>query len=135
MTAVDDLWYLATRVDQRAERVYHRLTEAHEDFLERTYRRRVSRRRFRTLAERELGEEAGVDAEFDGLALSIRVDIEWEDHATGGVLPLFEARAESARPTVSDPDGEITDAGWFDELPEDTRDRADLVAWRERALE
>ncbi|USZ68028.1 NUDIX domain-containing protein [Halorussus salilacus] len=187
MTTVDDLWYLATRAEQRAERAYHRLTDSHDDFLERTHRRRVSRRRFRTLAERirqtgspygahsvvyrpsgelllvwhagvemwvvpgggvhegesfreaaerELAEEAGVEAAFEGLAMPIRVAIECDDYSTWGVLPLFAARAETtATPTVADPDGEVTDARWFDELPENTRDREDLLAWRERALE
>jgi len=185
MTTVDDLWYLATRAEQRADGAHHRLTGARDDYLERTHRRRVSRRRFRTLAERirewgapygahsvvyrpsgelllvyhegvgmwvvpggeprddesfraaaerELAEEAGVDAEYDGLAMAIRVEIECDEYATWGVLPLFEARAETAAPTVADPDGEITDARWFDDLPEDTRDREDLLAWRERAL-
>jgi len=90
---------------------------------------------FREAAERELAEEAGVDADYDGLAMSVRVDIECDEYATWGVLPLFEARAEATALTVADPDGEIADAGWFDDLPEDTRDREDLLAWRERALE
>jgi 8-oxo-dGTP diphosphatase len=64
------------------------------------------------------------------------VDVACADYSTWGVLPLFEARAEdSATPAPEDPDGEITDARWFDDLPENTRDREDLLAWREYALE
>lgn len=187
MTTVDDLWYLATQAKQQAEQAHHRLTESREEFLERSHARRVSRPRFRTLAERicdtgapygahsvvyrpsgelllvwhdgvdmwvvpggepdpgesfreaaerELAEEAGIqsgdEAVFDGLAMSIRVDLRCDDHSMWGVLPLFEARAETtATPTANDPDGEITDARWFDELPENTRDREDLLAWRD----
>jgi 8-oxo-dGTP diphosphatase len=189
MTSVDDLWYLATQAQQQAEQAHHRLTESHEEFLERNHTRRVSRSRFRTLAERicdtgapygahsvvyrpsgelllvwhdgvgmwvvpggepdpgesfreaaqrELAEEAGIEpddeAVFDGLAMSIRVDLRCDDHSTWGVLPLFEARAETTvTPTANDPDGEITEARWFDELPENTRDREDLLAWRDFA--
>ncbi|PSQ44795.1 NUDIX hydrolase [Halobacteriales archaeon SW_6_65_15] len=191
MTTVDDLWYLATQAEQQAEQVHHRLTDAHEEFLERTHSRRVSRSRFRTLAERicetgapygahsvvyrpsgelllvwhagvdmwvvpggepdsgesfreaaarELAEEAGVEpgaeVTYDGLAMSVRVELRCDDHATWGLLPLFEAGAEpTVTPTTDDPDGEITDARWFDDLPENTRDREDLLAWREFALE
>ncbi|WP_132058357.1 NUDIX domain-containing protein [Halorussus amylolyticus] len=186
MTTLDDLWYLATRAEQQAEQTYHSLVEGHADFLERNHRHRVSRRRFRTLAdrisetgapfgahsvvyrdsgelllvwhegvemwvvpgggirsgesfreaaERELREEAGIEATYDGLAMSIRVAVECDDYSTWGVLPLFEARAETTATTVADPDGEITDAQWFDDLPENTRDREDLRAWRERAFD
>jgi 8-oxo-dGTP diphosphatase len=187
MTTVDDLWYLATRAEQRAEQVDHRLADAHDDFVERTHRRRVSRSRFRTLAERiaefgapygahsvvyrpsgglllvwhegvdmwvvpggepdhdesfrraaerELAEEAGVEARYDGLAMNVRVEVRCDDYATWGVLPLFEARVEDEQtPEPDDPDGEITDAAWFADLPENTRDREDLLAWREYALE
>lgn len=186
MTSLDDLWYLATQADQQAERTYHRLTDAHDDFLERTYTKWVSRRRFRTLAERiretgtpygahsvvyrpsgelllvwhegvemwvvpggeiqegeslretaerELREEAGIEAAYDGLAMTVRVTVECDEYSTWGVLPLFEGRAETTTPAVDDPDGEITDAQWFDDLPENTRDREDLLAWREYALE
>jgi 8-oxo-dGTP diphosphatase len=191
MTTVDDLWYLATRAEQQAEQVHHQLTDDHEGFLERTHSRRVSRRRFRTLAERiaefgapygahsvvyrpsgelllvwhagvemwvvpggepdpgesfreaaarELAEEAGLepsaDVTYDGLAMAVRVELHCDDHAAWGVLPLFEARAEpGVTPTADDPDGEITDARWFDDLPENTRDREDLLAWRAAALE
>jgi 8-oxo-dGTP diphosphatase len=187
MTTVDDLWFLTTRAEQRAEQSYHRLTDAYDDFLERTHSRRVSRSRFRTLAERiaetgapygahsvvyrpsgelllvwhagvdmwvvpggepdpgesfreaaerELAEEAGVEARYDGLALNVRVDVRCEGYSTWGVLPLFEARpTDDSTPEPADPDGEITEAGWFAELPENTRDREDLRAWREFALE
>jgi len=186
MTTVDDLWYLATRAEQRAEQAHHRLVDSHEGFLERHHARRVSRSRFRTLAdriadcgapygahsvayrpsgelllvwhegvdmwvvpgggvdrdesfreaaERELAEEAGVTASYDGLAMNVRVDVRCADYSTWGVLPLFAARVEDdAVPEPADPDGEITDARWFDDLPENTRDREDLLAWREYAL-
>ncbi|WP_128476269.1 NUDIX hydrolase [Halorussus pelagicus] len=186
MTTVDDLWYLATQADQRAEQAHHCLTDAHEEFLKRSHSRRVSRSRFRTLAERiaefgapygahsvvyrpsgelllvwhagvdmwvvpggepdpdesfrraaerELAEEAGVNAHYDGLAMNIRVEIRCDDYETWGVLPLFEARADGDQtPDPADPDGEITDAEWFGDLPENTRDREDLRAWREFAL-
>jgi len=52
MTAVDDLWYLATEAEQEAEQLYHRLADEHDAFLEFTTRRSVSRSRFRTVAER-----------------------------------------------------------------------------------
>ena len=87
---------------------------------------------FREAAERELAEEAGVDADYDGLAMATRVRIECDSYRTWGVLPVFEARAASLEPTISDPDDEISDARWFADLPPDTRDRADLVAWRRR---
>ncbi|NHN58888.1 MULTISPECIES: NUDIX domain-containing protein [Halorussus] len=186
MTTIDDLWYLATQAEQRAEQAHHRLTDSYDEFLERTHARRVSRPRFRTLAERiaefgapygahsvvyrpsgelllvrhadvgmwvvpggepdpgesfreaaerELAEEAGVEATYRGLAMNVRVEVRCDDYSTWGVLPLFEARVESDRaPDPDDPDGEITDARWFDDLPEDTRDREDLQAWREFAL-
>lgn len=85
---------------------------------------------FREAAERELDEEAGIDAEYDGLAMATRVQIECDSYRTWGVLPIFEARAASLEPTIADPDDEISDARWFADLPPDTRDRADLVAWR-----
>lgn len=89
---------------------------------------------FRTAAERELTEEAGVEARYEGLAIVTRVEVQCDEHATWGVLPIFAATAETTRTTISDPDDEISAAEWFAELPEDTRDREDLLAWRERAL-
>jgi len=90
---------------------------------------------FRAAARRELMEEAGVDAAFEGLALLGRVEFRCEDHHTWGVLPIYQARAETTDLTVDDPDGEITDARWFDELPEDARDRDQLRRWRAETLE
>jgi 8-oxo-dGTP diphosphatase len=180
---VDELWYLADCAAERAERAYHDLTAAHEDYVEFERRRSVSRDRFRTLAQRverhgapygahtavyrengdlllvrheaieqwvlpgggiesgetfheaavrELAEEAGVDAEYDGLAMVTRVRFQCNDHEAWGVMPVFGARAAETTLDVSDPDGEITDARWFDALPEDTRDRGHLREWRQR---
>mgnify|MGYP000403938049 CR=1 FL=1 len=87
---------------------------------------------FRETATRELREEAGIGAQYDGLAMLGRVEFQADGHATWGVLPIFEAavEADAPSPTVDDPDGEITDVRWFQELPEDTRDRAQLQRWR-----
>ncbi|MEF8813193.1 MAG: NUDIX domain-containing protein [Halovenus sp.] len=182
MTTIDDLWYLADEADQQAHQTYHRLRERHAGFTEFETTKRVSRRRFRTVAarirdngapygahtlvyrpgghlllvrhdgvdmwvlpggetqdgerfreaaERELGEEAGLEASYKGLGMLGRVDFFTDNHATWGVLPIFEAVAED-EPSVHDPDGEISDARWFGTLPEDTRDREQLVAWRDR---
>jgi 8-oxo-dGTP diphosphatase len=90
---------------------------------------------FREAAERELTEEAGVDVAYDGLGMLSRVEIRSGEHHTWGVLPVYAARAESTEPVVRDPDEEISEARWFDRLPEDTRDREDLLAWRERFLD
>lgn len=179
---LDELWFLATEAEQRAEQAYHRLTERHTEFLEFTRNYEVSRGRFRTLAnrvsesgapygahtivyrpsnelllvwhagvdmwvlpgggiqadetyreaaERELGEEAGVEADYEGLAIATRTAIRCGDYSTWGVLPVFQACAETTTPTLCDPDGEITDAKWFAELPENTRDREQLVEWKE----
>jgi 8-oxo-dGTP diphosphatase len=89
---------------------------------------------FRAAAERELGEEAGLTAAYDGLGLLGRIEFHAGDHSVWGVLPVFEAAVgtDPSAPTVRDPDDEITDARWFDQLPEDTRDREQLLAWRER---
>lgn len=182
---LDDLWFLADQASQRAERAYHRLSDRYGDFIEQSRTDRVSRRRFRTLAERirrtgapygahtlvyratgeillvrhdavdlwvlpggetdgdesfreaarrELDEEAGVDVDYDGLAMVTRVAVRHADYETWGVLPVFAGAAETYEPAVSDPDDEISDARWFDDLPTDTRDRADIVAWRSQAL-
>ncbi|MFB6081975.1 MAG: NUDIX hydrolase [Halanaeroarchaeum sp.] len=182
---VDDLWYLATRATQRAERAYHRLVDEYDDFLERERHRSVSRRRFERLAgrvertgapygahtivyrpsgelllvyhdqvgkwvlpggevgaeetfrdaaERELAEEAGIGADYGGLAILGRVSFDWRDHDAWGVLPVFQAEARGTDLRVEDPDGEISDARWFGELPEATRDRADIQAWRREYL-
>lgn len=89
---------------------------------------------YREAAERELGEEAGVEAEYEELAMANRMEIECEDYRTWGVLPVFAARARSFEPAIDDPDGEISRADWFEfeRLPTDTRDRSDLLAWRDR---
>jgi ADP-ribose pyrophosphatase YjhB (NUDIX family) len=186
MTAVDDLWFVATEAGQRAEQVYHRLSSAHEDYLEFATTRRVSRSRFRTVGERierqglpfgahtlsyradgrlllvrqesldkwvlpggevnddetlregarrELREESGVDVEYEGLGVLGEVTFRCGDHETWGVLPVFEGRALTTETEVRDPDGEITDAAWFADLPEDTRDRAVLREWRDRKFD
>lgn len=85
-------------------------------------------------ARRELAEEAGIEATYDGLAMVTTVELSTQGCETWGVMPVFEAQAESLQPTIRDPDDEIVDVGWFDRLPTDTRDRADLQTWRERAL-
>jgi 8-oxo-dGTP pyrophosphatase MutT (NUDIX family) len=92
---------------------------------------------FREAAERELREEAGIEAGYQGLAMVTRVEIGCADYSTWGVLPVFAAEARETDPDaleVSDPDGEISTAKWFDTLPEDTRDRAEIEQWREHAL-
>ncbi|MFB6247323.1 MAG: hypothetical protein ABEL97_01995 [Salinibacter sp.] len=43
---------------------------------------------------------------------------------------VLQARAEGTDLRVADPDGEITDADWFETLPADTRDREQLREWR-----
>jgi len=181
MTAVDGLWFLADEATQRAEQVHHRLTDTYGvPPLERTYQKRVSRDRFRTLAERiehngtpygahtlvrseggqlllvrhegvdlwvlpgggvdgsesfreaaerELGEEAGIEATYRGLAMLNRVEVTCGGRSTWGVLPVFGAVADTTTPSVSDPDDEISAARWFEPegLPDDTRDREDLI--------
>ena len=89
---------------------------------------------FREAAERELHEESGVEVAYDGLGMLGRVRFHTGDHSTWGVLPLFEGRAVDTDPAVSDPDGEITDADWFREVPPDTRDREQLLRWRDHRL-
>lgn len=89
---------------------------------------------FEGAAARELAEEAGVDADYEGLGILTQVTMSCGEYETWGVIPIFAARALSTETHVADPDDEISDARWFSELPEDTRDREDLIAWRERAL-
>lgn len=185
MTTVDQLWYLSAEAEQQAEQTYHRLSERYDDYIEFETTKRVSRRRFKTVAERikrngapygahtlayrddgqvllvrhegvdlwvlpggqadgeedfreaarrELREEAGIRASYDGLGMLGRVTFYADEYSTWGVLPLFEARAEAEEPTVEDPDEEISAAQWFDDLPEDTRDRDQLLEWRDRRL-
>jgi 8-oxo-dGTP diphosphatase len=91
---------------------------------------------FREGAERELREEAGITAEYDGLGLFGTVEFVGGGHTTWGVLPIFEAQVQGDAPelTVEDPDDEISAARWFTDLPRDTRDREQLLRWRERRL-
>ncbi|KAB1194527.1 NUDIX domain-containing protein [Haloferax sp. MBLA0076] len=87
---------------------------------------------FREAARRELVEEAGITADYGGLAMATRVDIRCGGHQTWGIMPIYRARAEGeSTPSADDPDGEISAARWFsvDNVPADTRDRADLRAW------
>jgi 8-oxo-dGTP diphosphatase len=187
MTSVDDLWYLADEADQQAEQTRHALRERYDDFLTFETTKRVSRRRFRTVAERirdngapygahtlvggpdgdvllvrhdavgqwvlpggethpdetfregavrELREEAGITADYNGLGLIGSVTFYSGDHTTWGILPIFEATVtETCEPTVEDPDDEISAARWFSELPENTRDRSQIQRWRARRLE
>ncbi len=85
---------------------------------------------FRETAARELAEEAGIEAKYRGLAMLNRIEISCRGCATWGLLPIFHATAETVELTISDPDEEISAAQWFDpaNVPEDTRDRADLIA-------
>ena len=90
---------------------------------------------FRDGARRELREEAGVGADYDGLGLLGIVTFVCGDYTTWGVLPMFEATvSDTVEPTVEDPDDEISAAQWFSELPEDTRDRDQLRRWRAHRL-
>lgn len=186
MTTVDDLWYLADGADQQAQQTHHQLTTAYDDYMEFESTKTVSRRRFRTVAERisdngapygahtlvyrqtgelllvrhegvdkwvlpggeaddgesfreaaerELCEEASIAATYEGLGMLGRVTFYTGDHATWGVLPIFEARTAATETAVADPDDEISAARFFSELPEDTRDREQLLAWRRRRLD
>jgi 8-oxo-dGTP diphosphatase len=89
---------------------------------------------FHDAAQRELDEEAGVDVTYEGLAILTRVTVCHGTYSTWGVLPVFAASANTIETDVCDPDDEISEARWFDELPQDTRDRKDLLAWRASAL-
>lgn len=90
---------------------------------------------FAEAARRELAEEAGIEARYEGLGMLTRIEFATGSYRTWGVLPIFAASAETVDPDVADPDGEISRARWFEELPEDTRDRDELLAWRRRVLE
>jgi 8-oxo-dGTP diphosphatase len=180
MTTVDDLWYLADEATQQAEQTYHRLTSDYDARSEFETTKRVSRGRFRTVAERirgngapygahtlayrpdgrlllvrhegvdlwvlpggetedgesfreaaerELQEEAGLAAAYDGLELLGRVTFHSDGHTAWGVLPVFAAEAADGDPEVRDPDDEISQASWFRDLPPDTRDRHVLADW------
>jgi 8-oxo-dGTP pyrophosphatase MutT (NUDIX family) len=83
-------------------------------------------------ARRELDEEAGIDASYDGLGLLGTVHIQSGRHATWGLIPVYEAEAITTVPTINDPDGEISAASWFQDLPADTRDRPLLREWRDQ---
>lgn len=85
---------------------------------------------FRETAKRELEEEAGIEADYRGLAMLNRVEISCRGCDTWGLLPVFRASARTTEPTVADPDEEISAARWFapGQMPEDTRDRDDLIA-------
>ncbi|AFK18968.1 NUDIX domain-containing protein [Haloferax mediterranei ATCC 33500] len=88
--------------------------------------------RFPEAARRELAEEAGITADYGGLAMATRVDIRCDGHQTWGVMPIYRARTETGvKLSVDDPDDEISEARWFhvDEIPADTRDRDDLLNW------
>lgn len=89
--------------------------------------------RLREAARRELREEAGIGADYEGLALLTRVEFRTDGHEAWGVLPVFAARAAETDTEVRDPDDEISEARWFADLPPDTRDREDIQAWRDRA--
>lgn len=90
---------------------------------------------FHEAACRELDEEAGVEVSWDGLGYVTRITITTDGYRTWGLLPVFAARAESLETTIDDPDAEIVDAGWFADLPADTRDRDLLREWRATTLE
>ncbi len=173
--------YLADEAKQAAEQAHHRTIQTYDDeCIQHTYRKRVSRDRFRTLvtrirrngtpygahtlvhredgnlllvrhdgvglwvlpgggvdgsesfretAERELDEEAGIEATYRGLAMLNRVEISCSGYTTWGLLPVFRAIAKTTATTVSDPDDEITAARWFDpaHVPEDTRIETTLL--------
>lgn len=90
---------------------------------------------FHEAAKRELHEEAGLDARYDGLGLLGRVRFRSSGHETWGVLPMFDGLVETDEPPEAhDPDGEISRARWFDELPADARDRDQLCRWRRERL-
>lgn len=92
----------------------------------------VGNENFREAAERELREEAGIIADYEGLAILSRVTIKTNGYDTWGVIPTFAASARSVVTKINDPDGEISAAKWFNDLPVDTRDREQLRTWREQ---
>lgn len=75
-----------------------------------------------------------MSAQYEGLTTLTRVEVRCGGHELWGVIPVFAARGPARDPTVDDPDGEISAARWFDfgALPDDIRDRNDLLAWHER---
>jgi 8-oxo-dGTP diphosphatase len=85
---------------------------------------------FREAALRELREESGVTGHIEGLGMLGRIEFYCGDNNTWGLLPVYETRAETTDIEVSDPDDEISEARWFDTLPEDTRDREEILRWR-----
>jgi len=90
---------------------------------------------FTEAALRELHEESGIEARIEGLGMLGRLEFYCENNNTWGVLPVFEASAETTDIDVQDPDGEISEARWFDELPADTRDREEIRNWRKRRFD
>lgn len=93
---------------------------------------------FSDAAQRELVEEAGITADYGGLAMATKVKIRSDGHQTWGVMPIFRARADDgSTPVADDPDGEVSAARWFaiDDVPADTRDWADLRAWFDHVTE
>jgi len=87
---------------------------------------------FQEAALRELGEESGIEATIEGLAMLGRIKFYCDGNMAWAVLPVYEARAETTDIAVDDPDHEISEARWFDELPADTRDREEILQWREQ---
>jgi 8-oxo-dGTP diphosphatase len=64
-----------------------------------------------------------------------RVEFHSDEYETWGVLPIYRVEVSETDLSVEDPDAEITDAAWFESLPEDTRDRDVLSRWLETHLE
>ncbi|NHX38061.1 MULTISPECIES: NUDIX hydrolase [Haloarcula] len=85
---------------------------------------------FQEAALRELGEESGIEATIEGLGMLGRVEFYCDGNMAWGVLPVYEAQAETTDIAVDDPDHEISEAQWFDKLPADTRDREEILQWR-----